>query len=150
MDRLTITIDRAWVWEEAAKVAAYTGDKAIADADAYNRLMLTDGNIADLQRFWDDATAIATDRLKEMVASVDNTDDVYTVALNVSVAYDRTLDENVRTALRGFLVDAIIGQWFKLAYKEEADVYTVSASSKLESVLRMLYSRAAPPRPLRG
>lgn len=137
------------MWEEVAKVAAYTGDKLGGDELAYDRIMLTDEDANELGRFWEEACAEANNQLKEMLAEASAMEDDYEAKLNVSNYYDTTLNESVQTALRGYFIAAIMARWCKFANKAEAGLYATEATMMMADVKQKLYYRKRPHRPNR-
>ncbi len=158
METITIQIDKGDVYEEVAKATDYTGAKLIdGDATARDRILATDSDLSDLGRFWDESVLVTNERLKEMlvsgttktVADGDEEKTVYEAVLEVSKSFDKGLTDNVQSALRNFFIASIIGQWFKLANKGEADDYFRQAGEWINGAERLLYSRKKPTRPTR-
>lgn len=150
MPTITININKAEVWDEVAKTTGYTGDKmADADENAYERILITDEDQKSLQRFWEEAAAIANDRLKEMLEKAAPLKSDYNVELHVSKNYDQVLNASVQAALKSYFISAIVGRWYKFSNKGEADSYFAEAGVMIEDALRKLYSRKRPLRPVR-
>lgn len=150
MPTITLSVEKAVVWNEVAKTSGYTGDKMTgADENAYERILITDEDQKSLQRFWEEAVAVANDQLKEMLerASAMNSD--YRVTLNVSRSYDTVLNASVQAALTSYFISAIVGRWYKFSNKAEAESYLSEAANMMDDVLRKLYSRKRPRRPNR-
>ncbi len=156
METITIQIDKGDVYEEVAKASDYTGAKLIdGDATARDRILATDSDLSDLGRFWEESVLATNERLKEMVVSGgtktvadgDEEKTVYEAVLEVSKSFDKGLTDNVQSALRNFFIASIIGQWFKLANKGEADDYFSQAGEMMDGAERLLYSRKRPTRP---
>ncbi len=150
MATITITVNRAEVWDEVAKATGYTGSKlSDKDQNAYDRILLTDSDRKDLDRFWEETMTEANTQLKEMIEEESGSAGDYIVTLHVSRMYDQTLNRSVQSALTSYFVAAITARWFKWANKDEADSYFHDAATILEEALRKLYSRKRPQRPLR-
>lgn len=150
MASITITVNKADVWEEVAKTSGYTGDKMTdTDENAYERILITDEDQKSLQRFWEEAVAIANDQLKEMLETASPMNSDYNVTLHVSNSYDRVLNPSVQAALTSYFISAIVGRWYKFSNKAEAESYFSDAAAMIEDVLRKLYSRKRPQRPHR-
>ena len=197
--QITLKIYRTNVYDEVAKATDYTGAKLLGDdATARERILVTDDELSDLARFWDDAVLAANESLKEMLvkggstqltetvtldqthtitgdkvqvdtstlpsdttsAGTDSTSSdtldaqtatvtrtAYVAVLEVSNAFDTNLTKSVNTALQGFFIASIIGQWFKLANKTEAADYFAQAAEMMKGAERLLYSRKKPTRP---
>lgn len=147
MAEITLKIIKADVWDEVTKTTAYTGDKMIGDEGAYERILMTDEDSKVLQRFWEEAAAVANDRLKEMLVASGTVTADYDIRLHVSNAYDQILNDSVQAALRSFFIAAIVARWCKFANKGEADSYAKDAEAMMEDVRHKLYSRKRPRRP---
>lgn len=164
METITIRIYKDDVYGEVAKATDYTGAKLIdGDEKARDRIMATDSELSDLGRFWEEAVLATNERLKEMIVSGSTKTVIvppsasertpplmktaYEAVLEVSKAFDKELTSNVEAALRNFFITSIIGQWFKLANKGEADDYFNQANGMMNGAERLLYSRKRPTRP---
>lgn len=146
---ISLSVSRETVWEEVAKLTDYTGSKSDGGDDVRDRILSTDDDLKTLSGFWDEAMAIADDRLKAMYISGSGAgSSIYNVTLEVSVSFDKRLTVSVQTALRNFFINYIVGKWFILANKGESADYMVRADSMMEDVLRKLYSRKRPTRPV--
>lgn len=157
METITIQVFKDDVYEEVAKATDYTGAKLIdGDENARDRILATDSDLSDLSRFWEESVLATNERLKEMVVSgetksveVDkSTKIVYKVTLEVSKSFDKSLKDNVQSAIRNFFIASIIGQWFKFSNKSEAKDYFSQAGEMMNGAERLLYSRKRPTRPM--
>lgn len=150
MASITLNVNKADVWSEVAKTSGYTGDKMTdTDKNAYERILITDEDQNSLQRFWEEAVAVANDQLKEMLEMASPMNSDYNVTLNVSRSYDTVLNASVQAALTSYFISAIVGRWYKFSNKSEADSYLSEAANMMDDVLRKLYSRKRPRRPNR-
>lgn len=150
MPTIILKINKADVWDEVAKTSGYTGDKMTdKDENAYERILITDEDQKSLQRFWEEAVAVANDQLKEMLVTASAMNSDYQVTLNVSRSYDTVLTPSVQAALTSYFISAIVGRWYKFSNKAEADSYISEAVNMMDDVLRKLYSRKRPRRPNR-
>ena len=150
MPTITLQVNKAAVWNEVAKTSGYTGDKMTdADENAYERILITDEDQKSLQRFWEEAVAVANDQLKEMLETASSMNSAYHVTLNVSRSYDTVLNASVQAALTSYFISAIVGRWYKFSNKTEAESYLSEAANMMDDVLRKLYSRKRPRRPNR-
>lgn len=152
METISITIGKKDVLTEVAKATEYTGAKMIGSEDGiYDRIMATDGNLADLVRFWDETVAAINERFKEMLISGSTVTSSgtasYQAQLEVSKSFDKTLTASVESTIRSSFIASIIGQWFKFANKGEASDYFEQAEEMLTGAERLLYSRRKPTRP---
>lgn len=149
MSIISLKVNKADVWNEVAITSSYTGDKMTdADENAYNRILITDEDQKSLQRFWEEAVAVANDYLKEMLETTSAVNSDYNITLNVPKNYDRTLNASVQAALTSYFISAIVGSWYKFSNKAEADSYMAEANVMMDAVIRMLYSRKRPHRPV--
>lgn len=150
MPTIILTVNKADVWNEVAKTSGYTGDKMTdSDENAYERILLTDEDQKSLQRFWEEAVAVANDQLKEMLETASEVKSDYVVILHVSNSYDKVLNGSVEAALTSYFISAIVGRWYKFCNKTEAESYFTDAANMMDDVLRKLYSRKRPRRPNR-
>lgn len=150
MASITLNVNKADVWSEVAKTSGYTGDKMTdTDKNAYERILITDEDQKSLQRFWEEAVAVANDQLKEMLEMASPMNSDYNVTLNVSRSYDTVLNASIQAALTSYFISAIVGRWYKFSNKSEADSYLSEAANMMDDVLRKLYSRKRPRRPNR-
>lgn len=150
MASITLNVNKAAVWSEVAKTSGYTGDKMTdADENAYERILITDEDQKSLQRFWEEAVAVANDQLKEMLETASPMNSDYRVTLHVSKSYDQVLNSSVQAALTSYFISAIVGRWYKFSNKGEAESYFSEAANMMEDVRRKLYSRKRPRRPNR-
>lgn len=150
MASITLNVNKADVWSEVAKTSGYTGDKMTdTDKNAYERILITDEDQKSLQRFWEEAVAVANDQLKEMLEMASPMNSDYNVTLNVSRSYDTVLNASVQAALTSYFISAIVGRWYKFSNKSEADSYLSEAANMMDDVLHKLYSRKRPRRPNR-
>ena len=151
MAEITLKVAKSEVWDEVAKTTAYTGDKMIGEESdgAYERILITDEDQKVLQRFWEEASAVANEQLKEMLTASSAMTNDYNVKLHVSNAYDTILNSSVEAALRSYFIAAIVARWCKFANKSEQDNYANEAAAMMEDVRRKLYSRKRPRRPNR-
>lgn len=150
MASITLNVNKADVWSEVAKTSGYTGDKMTdADENAYERILITDEDQKSLQRFWEEAVAVANDQLKEMLETASPMNSDYRVTLHVSKSYDQVLNSSVQAALTSYFISAIVGRWYKFSNKGEAESCFSEAASMMDDVLRKLYSRKRPRRPNR-
>ncbi len=148
METIKINIEKQYVYTEVAKATDYVGSKLEEPNDtARDRILASDEELNDMERFWAESIAALTDRLKEMVVSDEKGADGYKLTLEVSRSFDKALTPSVESALRSYFIASIIGQWFKFANKGEAADYLTQAAEMVESAERLLYSRKRPTLP---
>lgn len=150
MNKITIHIDKAQVWDEVAKTANYTGDKMVGDETAYERIMLTDDDAKEWQRFWEESVSMANDEIKDMLVKSSAIADDYNVELEVSRFFDTNLLPSIVASLRSYFISSIVSKWYMFCNKGEAQTYAAEALAMLTDAMRKLYSRKRPPRPIRN
>lgn len=150
MNKITIHIDKTQVWDEVAKTANYTGDKMVGDETAYERIMLTDADAEEWQRFWEESASVANDEVKDMLVSASAIADDYNIELEVSKFFDVSLLPSVEASLRSYFILSIVSKWYMFCNKGEAQTYATEAVAMLADAMRKLYSRKRPTRPNRN
>lgn len=148
MNKITIHIDKAQVWDEVAKTASYTGDKMIGDETAYERIMLTDEDAKMLQRFWDECKNIICNSLKKVFISENETEGgAYVLTLGLSSAFDESQIESMQRSLFSFFVMNITAKWYTIANKSEATGYATEAVTYIEDIKHKAFFKKKPTRP---
>lgn len=151
--RISISVNKANVYDEVAKASAYAGAKKMAeDATSYDRIFTTDEDRLLLERFWVEACNSATNTLKPFVVRVDMQPishgiDItrnYTIDLEVSSMYDDILTGSVETSLYSFFVLSILAKWYALTNKVEAESTALEAAASLKDVLQKVYYKKKP------
>lgn len=135
--------------EEVAKATDYTGSKMDESSETRDRIAMTDDDMENLNRFWEEAANAANDRLKTMIVDFTSAWQTqrYQVTLEVSKSFDKTLTPTVESSLRSFFILSIVGKWFQFTNKKEASSYLAEAAEMLEDVMRKLYTRRRPTSP---
>ena len=150
METIEIRIDREDVMREVDKTTDYTGSKMDESDTTRDRILMTEDDMVNLSRFWDEAAAVANGRLRNMilVAPVDkhSSEGDYHVTLEVSKGFNKALTPSVQSSLRSFFIQSIVGKWFRIANKNEAKDYFSVAEKLLDDAMRKLYSRQRPRR----
>lgn len=154
--KISLTVNKALVYDEVAKVTAYTGAKEVTDEDAsaYNRIFTTEADKIALETFWSETTNAATDLFKEFIESVSthapsngiNISQDYKVSLMLSSSFDPLLKESIESSLFSFFVDTIVSKWFKYTNKDDIEDYQKTAASMLLDVREKIYYRKKPKR----
>ena len=154
MHEITLTINKAHVYDEVAKVTSYAGKKMTGEEGAYERIFTTDEDRQVLERFWIEACNAATEQFKQFIESVssqpesrdiDLTRD-YVVVLSLSSAFDVALADGMQSSLFSYFVSYIAGRWFKFTNKAEAESYGADALGMMGDVVRKLWHRKKPTR----
>ena len=155
MQQVTFTVSKANVYEEVAKTTSYTGVKMMADdQSAYNRIFATDEDRLMLERFWTEAANAVVDVFKPFILTVSDLSEShccdltknFQVTLELSVAYDTSLNNTVQSSLFSFFTNFIVGKWYKFTNKKEADGALADASVFLDDVKGQIYYRKRPRR----
>lgn len=136
---------------EVDKATDYTGSKMADESEARDRIAMTEDDMANLGRFWEEAASAANDRLKGMFVSGSRPEDAgdYRVRLEVSRSFDKALVPSVESSLRSYFIQSIVGKWFRFTNKQETADYFAEAAGMIEDVMRKLYSRRRPASPRR-
>lgn len=150
MNKITIYISKEQVWNEVAKTAEYTGDKMVGDETAYERIMLTDSDANEWQRFWEESVSVANDEVKDMLISASAIADDYNIELEVSKFFDVTLLPSIVASFRSYFISAIVSKWYMFCNKGDSQSYATEAVGMLTDAMRKLYSRKRPTRPNRN
>lgn len=154
MIAITLTVNKANVYDEVAKTTSYTGAKMQGDESAYDRIFTTDDDRMMLERFWVESCAAATELLKPFLKNVSSQpeshgvelDRNYVVELELSSAFDIALTDSISASLFSFFVALIVGKWYKFTNKDETEGYVAEAAGMLEDVKRKIYYRKKPRR----
>ncbi len=155
MKEITITVNKANVYDEVAKTTAYIGAKSVDDVSAYERVFTTDADREMLERFWAEACNMATTQLKRFVVQVSDNPQRhgvdlaanYEVILKLSELFDDTaLADSISSSMFNFFVASIVGKWCALAAKAEAESYALEAAGLMKEVIQKAYHRSRPTR----
>ena len=153
MKDVTLTINKAVVYDEVAKTTAYAGLKMLADdSTAYARVFTTDEDRQLLERFWvETCNAVAT-QLSPFMTGISeqplshgvDLERNFVVELEMSSSYNETLTGSIEAALHSFFVLAIVSKWYKIANKAEADAVGAEAVGIMADIQRKLFYRQKP------
>ena len=88
---IELNIKKNEVLEEVAKTSAYSGSKMTEDEGAYERIFTTDADREMLERFWSESQVAVCEAMKKFLADEGETDDGYTVSLELSKSFDDVL-----------------------------------------------------------
>lgn len=155
MIEITLTVNKANVYNEVEKTTSYTGAKIEEGGDAaYDRIRTTDEDRELLERFWSEACNAATERLKRFIVSVTEypeshgveLDRNYEIHLELSSSYDTALNQSVQTSLYNYFVSFIVSRWFKVANKAETESYAQDAVGMMDDVMRKIFYKKKPTR----
>lgn len=154
MNNITLTINKAYVYDEVAKTTSYIGAKMQNDEDAYNRIFTTDEDRMLLERFWVETCGAATEEFKPFIVAVSAQPEShgvdltknYEVELELSSFFDTRLKDSIETSLFSFFVAAIIAKWCKVSNKGEAESYAGDANAAMLDIRSKIYHRKKPQR----
>lgn len=152
---MVLSIKKANVYDEVAKLTGYVGAKSIEDTGkAYDRVFTTDDDRLILERFWREAIGAITDEVKKFIVtvsapnnsqSVDITE-VWEATLNMPSSFDDNLTGSINDSLLSYAVNSIASKWFAIANKEESDKYSAMAVVAGNETKSKLYYRKKPKR----
>jgi hypothetical protein len=120
---IELNIKKNEVLEEVAKTSAYSGSKMTEDEGAYERIFTTDADREMLERFWSESQVAVCEAMKKFLADEGETDDGYTVSLELSKSFDDVLQGSMEKELFSFFVMNITAKWFAFTNKKEAGDY---------------------------
>lgn len=145
---ITLTVSQPDIYKEVAQATSYTGQKMDDDPKAYDRIFTTDQDKKELSRFWDESRAAVSQSLVRLVQSESISDTgMYTIALDVSAAFDTALQPSMQLSLFSYFVQAITARWYVYTNKQEAKEYDERAKGLLEDVRRKAFYKRKPTRP---
>ncbi len=154
MIEITLTVNKARVYEEVAKTTSYTGDKMQGDESAYDRIFTKDDDRIMLERFWIETCNAATEQFKQFIVSVSEHPEShgvdlsrnYEVELELSSSFDVNLKDSIETSLFSFFVSAIVGKWFKFTNKGEVESFVADAAGMMNDIVSKIFYRKKPKR----
>lgn len=146
MTNITLTADKAKVYEEVAKTTSYTGAK-MGEEGAYDRIFTTDEDGDMLDRFWDESRNAVEGNLRRFITSATEDGGIYTVSLSLPSSFNTALTDGMNKSLFSFLVAGIISRWYTIANKDEAEGYATAATAHMDDILSKAYFRQQPTRP---
>lgn len=150
-----ISIKKANVYDEVAKLTGYVGAKSIEDTGkAYDRVFTTDDDRLMLERFWREAVGAITDEVKRFIVTVSSQvnsqhvdiSEVWTATLEMPSNFDDNLVNSINDSLFSYAVNSIVGKWFAITNKEESEVYSGMATNCGNEAKSKLYYRKKPKR----
>lgn len=148
MTETIFTLNKNEIFEEVAKTTLYTGVKMDDDEKAYDRIFTTDEDKIILNRFWEESKNTVCDFLKRILSSENEENDILTIKLELSAAFDTSLESSMRSSLISFFVMNITSKWFNLTNKQESAGCAAEAATYLEDVKRKALFKKKPTRPI--
>ena len=113
---IILNIKRDSVMAEVEKASAYAGCKS-ADFD---RIAALDSDMTLLGGYWREAVAELVGKLRLFMVSAITAESLFELKLDLPAAYDEAQTPALEADIFNFLVAAILGRWYEVAYKEEA------------------------------
>ena len=142
-----LTINKEAVYDEVTKTTEYTGAK-MDDEHAYEKIMITEEDNIMLERFWDECKNMVCNSLKKVLVQEYETENEYTLTLNVSEAFNKALESSMQRSLFSFFVMNIIAKWYMITNKDEAARCASEAATDMEDVMRKAFHKERPTRPI--
>lgn len=99
----TLSVNKENVYNEVAKTTSYTGAK-MDDEAAYDRIFTTEEDKTMLERFWDESKNTICNSMKKFLVNEKESNDTYTLTLNLSASFDESLLESMERSLFSFFV----------------------------------------------
>lgn len=145
---IVLNVSKSEVLHEVAQTTEYTGSKMDDDANAYERISTVDEDNSELQRFWNESRAeLAKAFIRVLESEGMQSDDTYSLVLNVSVSFDVALVEGMQLGLYSFFVQNITAKWFVFTNKKEAGDYADKAAEILAEIREKAHFKKKPTRP---
>lgn len=144
---IELSVKKSEVLEEVAKTSAYSGSKMTEDEGAYERIFTTDADREMLERFWRESQVAVCEAMKKFLVDEEETDDNYTVSLELSKSFDDVLQGSMEKELFSFFVMNITAKWFAFTNKKEAGDYGTAAQELLVGIRKKALYKKRPTRP---
>ena len=147
MKELIIKIDKDAIMQEVSLASSYAAAKLEnVDKSMYERIAAVDSDAVIISRFWTEACGEISENLKDFIVVEVLTADHYEITLQLSNAYDETLNKSVESDLFSSLSAAITGKWFRYVYASRAEEWLMESKALLNRAARKLCHRVAPRR----
>lgn len=149
---ITLCVSQSKVFDEVVQTAEYTGSKMDDDTNAYKRISITDENLPELRRFWDECRGEVSKAFMRMLCreGMAADGDRYELVLDVSVAFDRALLPGMELGLFSYFVQGIAAKWYSYVNKKEAGEYASACRRYLEEIKEKAFYKKKPVRPTYG
>lgn len=145
---IVLKVSKSEVLHEVAQTTGYVGAKMDNDENAYERISTVDEDNSELQRFWNESRAeLAKAFIRVLEFEGMQSDDTYSLVLNVSVSFDVALVEGMQLGLYSFFVQNITAKWFVFTNKKEAGDYAGKAAEILAEIREKAHFKKKPTRP---
>ena len=169
MADLTLSILKSAVLNEVYKQTAYVGAK-ITQSDgtnAYDKIYATADDAAMMERFWKEAIAFTTGNLKSylkscktkvlngVAAEIETSPAEAPAALTLEIIltmpegrYNASQNNSIVVSLYSYFVNYMTARWMAITNKPEAEYYEKYAQTSMEDVMRKVFSKTRPTRPI--
>lgn len=146
---VTLSVTKSAVMNEVAKQTSYIGAKTVTPdgGNAYDQVFSTDDDYAMLERYWREAVDAVTGNLRKFIKTISDmpapqsvdTEEVFTVVLDMPARYDTNQNGTVNTALFSYFTHMITSKWLAVVHKEDAAYYEKIATEKMREILFKIY-----------
>ena len=144
--QITIAINKDNIYEQIAQNTSWIGAKS-AEAGAYDRIFTTDEDKEQLELYWKEAKDTLLSKIKSLVDSNSETNNIFTLTLNVSSRFKFALLSSIQSGIESYFENIIIAKWFNISYKTDVQSYATDAATYLDDVKKKLYYKDKPRRP---
>ncbi|MDE6769259.1 MAG: hypothetical protein K2J78_06000 [Muribaculaceae bacterium] len=149
MKEISLSVSRSRLYGEVARTAAYLGVKqAPADqpGEHFDRLTVIDGDKVLLDRLSNEAALALVEHIKSCVAAIDLGEEVITVSLSLSDAYDSCLTVSVTGNFEAYMAAFVTARWLRLTLPAKEEVWMAESRRFLNEIASALYHRNPPRR----
>jgi len=145
MQEITLSVNRAQVYKEVAKISSYAGAKT-SNGENYARVFAVKEDKVLLDKFWGEHCNRIINELKPLIESVNDINDCFSITLSVSTSYDTALSCSIEGDLFDYLVAAITARWFSFVDENKVNEYSADAAAKMTCIKQKIYHHKKPTR----
>ena len=147
MKRLSLNFNKNAIFGEVSLASAYAGAKyGASPGEAFDRIAAAKADADLLERFRIEMSGVISDKLKNLIVSQTLDEQGFQLELELSGAYDESLNASVEADLCGAYSAGITARWFRYAFPERAAEWTAESESLLERAFHKLCYRKKPVR----
>lgn len=155
MQYISLSVDKGKCFDEAAKTSAYVATKRPMTNGSYDRVAIKDADRYMLERYWQEATDVITDTLKEYIDKptnivVEHGSDLsknYVLYLKLPDLWDSNMANSIRNSIQSYITNYVLMKWLELVHSEEYKTYAEYNQAIMQEIIDKLYSRINPTRP---
>lgn len=140
-----LVINQSDVFAEVSKLSEYTGSKIVDEQgrDEREAVWATPLDLKSLTHLWQEAQSALETALQDFASGDGLLDGQgnYTLHLRFS---ERTAYFGIQKLAHSYFVRSIVGRWFSIACKPEAEASLMAAGQTLKEMVRKLYTLKAP------